>query len=420
MKTTCNPISKAMQLASISLFSVFLSASVCHSAAPVQIGNATVTGTLTGASGSTFNLSLATVALPADVSRLGSDISLASEVSGILPVANGGTGTGTASTQTANTVFSGPTTGAAAAPAFRALVAADIPSLDAGKISTGLLPVANGGSGTATPALVAGSNVTITGTWPNQTIATSLSGSVGDLLTTLLNIEVSVTTTATLTLSKMHVCSGTAANYTVTLPAASGNAGKLIGIRMASALTKLVTLAGNAAELIDGENTRVMWSNESAILLCDGTGWSKIAGRSIPMRARARRAASYTFSATSAVAKSVPVDTSEIDNTGLAYNASGYLTIQRTGSYALSGGLQRNNTTVLNAMQIFKGSVSQANIAVAQYFAADAYSIASAVTVAVSATSGDNIYVGTYDAPSAAILTTSPTNYIEFCESPSW
>jgi hypothetical protein len=35
---------------------------------------------------------------------------------------------------------------------------------------TGLLPVANGGTGTATPALVAGTNVTITGTWPNQTV----------------------------------------------------------------------------------------------------------------------------------------------------------------------------------------------------------------------------------------------------------
>lgn len=33
------------------------------------------------------------------------------------------------------------------------------------------IPVADGGTGTATPALVAGSNVTITGTWPNQTIA---------------------------------------------------------------------------------------------------------------------------------------------------------------------------------------------------------------------------------------------------------
>ncbi len=44
---------------------------------------------------------------------------------------------------------------------------------------SGTLPVANGGTGTTTPALVAGSNVTISGTWPNQTInATASGGSV--------------------------------------------------------------------------------------------------------------------------------------------------------------------------------------------------------------------------------------------------
>lgn len=40
---------------------------------------------------------------------------------------------------------------------------------DAGNI--GILQIANGGTGTASPALVAGSGMTITGTWPNQTIA---------------------------------------------------------------------------------------------------------------------------------------------------------------------------------------------------------------------------------------------------------
>jgi len=44
---------------------------------------------------------------------------------------------------------------------------------------TGILPVANGGNGTATPSLVAGSNVTITGTWPNQTIASTGGGGGG-------------------------------------------------------------------------------------------------------------------------------------------------------------------------------------------------------------------------------------------------
>lgn len=41
---------------------------------------------------------------------------------------------------------------------------------------TGILAVANGGSGTATPSLVAGANITITGTWPNQTIAAAAAG----------------------------------------------------------------------------------------------------------------------------------------------------------------------------------------------------------------------------------------------------
>lgn len=54
----------------------------------------------------------------------GQQVSLTSEVSGTLPIGNGGTGAATAN---ANTVFAGPTTGAAAAPGFRALVAADLP-----------------------------------------------------------------------------------------------------------------------------------------------------------------------------------------------------------------------------------------------------------------------------------------------------
>ena len=63
------------------------------------------------------------------------------------PVTTSGTLTGTLANQTANTIFAGPTTGAAAAPTFRALVADDIPSLDAGKITTGVFGVARGGTG---------------------------------------------------------------------------------------------------------------------------------------------------------------------------------------------------------------------------------------------------------------------------------
>lgn len=53
-------------------------------------------------------------------------VSLTLGWTGTLAVARGGTGAATAN---ANTVFAGPTTGGAAAPGFRALVAADIPAL---------------------------------------------------------------------------------------------------------------------------------------------------------------------------------------------------------------------------------------------------------------------------------------------------
>jgi hypothetical protein len=43
---------------------------------------------------------------------------------------------------------------------------------------TGTLPVANGGTGTATPAIVAGTNVTVSGSWPNQTINASSTAQV--------------------------------------------------------------------------------------------------------------------------------------------------------------------------------------------------------------------------------------------------
>lgn len=44
---------------------------------------------------------------------------------------------------------------------------------------SGIVAIANGGTGTATPGLVAGTNITVTGTWPNQTITSTASGGGG-------------------------------------------------------------------------------------------------------------------------------------------------------------------------------------------------------------------------------------------------
>lgn len=75
-----------------------------------------VGGTLT-ATGSGGTVTSVALSLPASILT----------VSGS-PVTGAGTLTGTLATQTANFVFAGPTTGAAAAPTFRSLVAADLPA----------------------------------------------------------------------------------------------------------------------------------------------------------------------------------------------------------------------------------------------------------------------------------------------------
>jgi hypothetical protein len=48
---------------------------------------------------------------------------------------------------------------------------------------TGTLPVANGGTGTTSPGIVAGTNVTVTGTWPNQTVNSTAGGLTNPMTT---------------------------------------------------------------------------------------------------------------------------------------------------------------------------------------------------------------------------------------------
>jgi hypothetical protein len=88
------------------------------------------------------------------------------------PVTTSGTLTGAWQNQTANQVLAGPTTGSATAPSFRALVADDVPSLDASKITTGTLDSAR------VPDLAA-SRITA-GTFPSgaYTFTTSISAPV--------------------------------------------------------------------------------------------------------------------------------------------------------------------------------------------------------------------------------------------------
>ncbi len=106
------------------------------------------------------------------------------------PITTSGTLTGTLATQSANLVWAGPTTGSAAAPTFRALVAADIPTL-----SSTYLTVAAAASGyqpldadlTAIAALSGTNNIyyrSAANTWTNVAMGTGISFSGGTLSAT--------------------------------------------------------------------------------------------------------------------------------------------------------------------------------------------------------------------------------------------
>ena len=69
----------------------------------------------------------------------------------------------------------------------------NVTSLNASNVASGTLAVARGGTGTASPSLVAGSGISVSGTWPNQTVAaagggvTSLNGQTGAITNTNLD-----------------------------------------------------------------------------------------------------------------------------------------------------------------------------------------------------------------------------------------
>jgi hypothetical protein len=197
-------------------------------------------------------------------------------LAGTLAVANGGTGVTTATGTGAVVLSNSPTlvTPALGTPASGTLT--NVTGLPLTTGVTGILPVANGGTATATPALVAGANVTITGTWPNQTIAAAAPGTgTVTAVTASAPLASSGGTTPNISvtgvLATANGGTGTssttfvnlATNVTGTLPTANGGTGNTNGT-VAKLATTNFTVEESGGELLFKYGATTIASMDSA------------------------------------------------------------------------------------------------------------------------------------------------------------
>lgn len=206
-------------------------------------------------------------------------------LSGTLPIGSGGTGETTAAaaiTALAGTQVSGRYLRSNGTnTALAAIVAADVPTLNQNTTGTaanvtGTVAVANGGTGTATPALVAGTNVTITGTWPNQTVNSTAGGSG-----TVTSVAASVPAFLSITGSPITTSGTLAITYSGTaLPVANGGTGQTT----ASAAFNALSPVTSTGDLIIGNGTnsatRLAIGANKYVLTSDGTTASWVAAGS--------------------------------------------------------------------------------------------------------------------------------------------
>jgi hypothetical protein len=140
---------------------------------------------------------------------------------------------------------------------------------------TGIVAVANGGTGTATPALVAGTNVSITGTWPNQTINSSNPGG------TVTSVDATVPSFLSVTGGPITTSGTLAITYSGTaLPIANGGTGQTTAGAAFNALSPITSTgdliigngANSATRLAIGANNYVLTSNGTTAVWAVASG----------------------------------------------------------------------------------------------------------------------------------------------------
>jgi hypothetical protein len=260
-------------------------------------------------------------------------------------------------------------------------------------------------------------------------VLASYMASTTDGFAALANSPVSVTTGTALSTSafgKLHVCSGTSADYTVTLPDPTSNANGIIALSMAPGLTKLVTIAQHASETIDGTASRIMWAGETAILRTDGTNWFKLSGKSIPFAAVLQQTTTQSISG-SYTQTVIKMDAQASGPAAMFDGTNGVGNILRGGVYGLigqgyiwrSGGAGTPPDYAYYGLSSLSPGFATNNIAQVSFYNGTQTVIAGAVSATFSLSTGDVVALTTQTL-NAMTTPGSSTNKLYMVEHPQW
>ena len=249
-----------------------------------QSANSLFAGPTSGAGAVPTFRALTTADLPAlpygtgTVTSVGLSLPSIMSVSGS-PVTSSGTITGTLTTQSVNRIFAGPSSGAAAAPTFRALTTADIPALPygTGTVTSVSVVSANGFAGTVatattTPAITL--TTTITGLLKGN--GTAISAAVANTDYVPLSTVITKTADYTITGTDTWIINNkTGSALTLTFPAASSWTGRYITVKNMQA--QAVNSASSNIVPIDSTSagTAILLGvvGNWATMVSDGTNW---------------------------------------------------------------------------------------------------------------------------------------------------
>lgn len=161
-----------------------------------------------------------------------------------------------------------------------------------------------------------------------------------DLVAPLHDTVISITAADTAVLGRVHLISGTTDDYSISLPPAAGNDGKLLAfvVDESGNANKRYTLDAYDTEEINGATTRVLWAGESVVLLAQGGAWRRIAGYSRPMTCRLYyNVADGTFqSVATADDEKIPFNLALDGTTFMDDSANSQIKAGRSGTYIVT------------------------------------------------------------------------------------